>query len=297
MAKQKRKMNWVWWSSSVASEKSRLKPIGALPGPSQPVASGRPGRPEKTFEDLRSFYKKKVDANLLGMGLSCHFFIPGYVSWNVQCVYDEFKAQLGLLVDMPKQQSGNTNDGNTARKFFRNAEKSAEVNRSTGAESDTEENLTDDEYYDWEKQFSGLSKFKTVQIFENFGSTIRVNFDPPLAIFRNYKRAREVYRGRVLSLVYEDPNFLRNVWLSDKSYIHLNGYINRQTTQFLGFERPDVIVEKPLHSERVTIWCVVSGHGIIGFYFVEDEDKHEICRCTDNGFSRMAQRAIKPDAS
>ncbi|KAF2897853.1 hypothetical protein ILUMI_08324 [Ignelater luminosus] len=28
---------------------------------------------------------------------------------------------------MPKQQSGNTNDGNTARKFFRNAEKSAEI--------------------------------------------------------------------------------------------------------------------------------------------------------------------------
>lgn len=38
-----------------------------------------------------------------------------------------FREQLGLLVDMPKQIAGNTNDGNTARKFFRNAEISAEI--------------------------------------------------------------------------------------------------------------------------------------------------------------------------
>ncbi|KAF2884924.1 hypothetical protein ILUMI_21243 [Ignelater luminosus] len=90
------------------------------------------------------------------------------------------------------------------------------------------------------------------------------------------KRAREVYCERVLSLVYENPNFLRNAWFSDKSHIHLNSYINRQTTRFLGFERPDVIAEKSLHSERVTTWCAVSGHGIICPYFVEDENEHPV---------------------
>ncbi|KAF2884183.1 hypothetical protein ILUMI_22010 [Ignelater luminosus] len=34
--------------------------------------------------------------------------------------------------------------------------------------------------------------------------------------------------------------------------------------------------KKPLHSERVTIWCAVSGHGIIGPYLVEREDEHPI---------------------
>lgn len=38
-----------------------------------------------------------------------------------------FKKEFGLLVDMPKQQAGNTNDGNTARTFFRNAKKSSEI--------------------------------------------------------------------------------------------------------------------------------------------------------------------------
>lgn len=42
-------------------------------------------------------------------------------------VQEKFRRELGILVDMPKQQAGNTNDGNTARIFFRNAEKSSEI--------------------------------------------------------------------------------------------------------------------------------------------------------------------------
>ncbi|KAF2891409.1 hypothetical protein ILUMI_14764 [Ignelater luminosus] len=75
-----------------------------------------------------------------------------------------------------------------------------------------------------------------------------------------------------------------------KSHIHLNGYINRQTTRFLGFEHPDVIAEKSLHSERVTTWCAVSGHGIICPYFVEDENEHPV---TVNQ-KRYKENNIKP---
>lgn len=39
----------------------------------------------------------------------------------------DFRNELGLLIDMPTQQAGNTNDGNTARRFFRNAEKTSEI--------------------------------------------------------------------------------------------------------------------------------------------------------------------------
>jgi hypothetical protein len=48
---------------------------------------------------------------------------------------------------------------------------------------------------------------------------------------------------------------------------------DRQKTRFLGFERPDVIVQKPLcSSSSSTIWCAVSAHGIIGPYLIEDEE-------------------------
>ncbi|KAF2900536.1 hypothetical protein ILUMI_05650 [Ignelater luminosus] len=56
-----------------------------------------------------------------------HLRLSPLYSWIRQYVQDEFKPHLGLLVDMSKQQSGNTNDGNTARKFSGNAEKSAEI--------------------------------------------------------------------------------------------------------------------------------------------------------------------------
>ena len=62
---------------------------------------------------------------------------------------------------------------------------------------------------------------------------------------------------------------------SDESHIHLNGYINRQTTHFLEFARTDVI-QKPLHRAQVTIWCAVSEHRILGPYFVEDDAQNPL---------------------
>lgn len=40
---------------------------------------------------------------------------------------DSFKSEMGLLVDVPKAGFGNTNDGNTSRKFFADPEKSAAI--------------------------------------------------------------------------------------------------------------------------------------------------------------------------
>lgn len=42
-------------------------------------------------------------------------------------IQEKFKQEMGLIVDRPKAGGGNTNDGNTARRFFRNSVKSAEI--------------------------------------------------------------------------------------------------------------------------------------------------------------------------
>ena len=42
-------------------------------------------------------------------------------------IQKEFKEQLGLVVDVPKQGAGNTNDGNTARRFFENSDISSKI--------------------------------------------------------------------------------------------------------------------------------------------------------------------------
>jgi hypothetical protein len=42
-------------------------------------------------------------------------------------VQSEYKQQMGLLIDVVKQGFGTTNDGNTARRFFREYEKTAQI--------------------------------------------------------------------------------------------------------------------------------------------------------------------------
>jgi len=48
-------------------------------------------------------------------------------------IQEQFRSQLGLLVDAPKANFGNTNDGNTSRRFFENYEISAAI---TGIDKD-----------------------------------------------------------------------------------------------------------------------------------------------------------------
>ena len=105
------------------------------------------GAQPSEMNNLRTLSQKNVQQNFLAFGLSpLHSRIRFYECilhisyrldikmWQVRGienkakleekekkVQEEFRGQLGLLVDMPEQQSGNTNDGNTARKFFRNA--------------------------------------------------------------------------------------------------------------------------------------------------------------------------------
>ncbi|XP_036148284.1 uncharacterized protein LOC118647442 [Monomorium pharaonis] len=50
-----------------------------------------------------------------------------------KCIQDQLRQRLGLIVDMPKQGSGNTNDGNSARRFFENPVVSSQI---TGVDKD-----------------------------------------------------------------------------------------------------------------------------------------------------------------
>lgn len=53
-------------------------------------------------------------------------------------------------------------------------------------------------------------------------------------------------------------------------------YINPQTTLFLEFERLDVILERRLHSVRVTTCCRVYSHKTVDPYIVEDNNQNAL---------------------
>lgn len=44
-----------------------------------------------------------------------------------QKIQDRFKNETGLLIDMPKSNYGNTNDGNTSRRFFENPQLASDI--------------------------------------------------------------------------------------------------------------------------------------------------------------------------
>ncbi|KAJ4443060.1 hypothetical protein ANN_04710 [Periplaneta americana] len=84
------------------------------------------------------------------------------------------------------------------------------------------------------------------------------------------------YCAHVLACLYEDEHSLDNWWLSDECHVLLSGHINKQNIRFLGWEKPDEYLQRPLHSEKVTVWSAISSHGVIGPYFTENDNGETI---------------------
>ena len=59
---------------------------------------------------------------------------------------------------------------------------------------------------------------------------------------------------------------------SDEAHFHLSGFVNKQNFRYWSDENPQQLVQQPLHSKRVTVWCAVGSVGVIGPYFFEEGD-------------------------
>ena len=49
--------------------------------------------------------------------------------------------------------------------------------------------------------------------------------------------------------------FHKKIIMSDEAHLHLGGYVNKQNCRIWGSEHPKMIIEQPLYSHRVTVWC------------------------------------------
>lgn len=61
------------------------------------------------------------------------------------------------------------------------------------------------------------------------------------------------------------------IWFSDEAHFTLNRYVNKQNMRFWGTSKPDFYEERPLHSQKVTVWAALSSAGIIGPFFYEED--------------------------
>ena len=79
---------------------------------------------------------------------------------------------------------------------------------------------------------------------------------------------------------------------SDEAHFHLSSYVNKQNFRYWSGSNPRSLHEKPLHSERVTVWCAVANSGVWGPYFFEKEEK--VVSVTSSRYVQMLQNFLKP---
>ncbi|ENN70169.1 hypothetical protein YQE_00020, partial [Dendroctonus ponderosae] len=53
----------------------------------------------------------------------------------------------------------------------------------------------------------------------------------------------------------------------DEAQFFLSGFVNKQNCRIWENENPRVIVEKPMHPERVTVWYGLWVDNVMGPYF------------------------------
>lgn len=73
-----------------------------------------------------------------------------------------------------------------------------------------------------------------------------------------------------------DPYFHQKILFSDEAHFWLNGYVNKQNCRIWSDENPEAFIEKPLHPEKLTVWCTLWAGGIIGPYFFKDNDGQNV---------------------
>ena len=65
-------------------------------------------------------------------------------------------------------------------------------------------------------------------------------------------------------VLVDERKFFGKIFFSDEAHFTLGGYINKQNCRIWSSEDRQVIEERPLHPQKVTLWCALWSEGMIG---------------------------------
>jgi len=66
-----------------------------------------------------------------------------------------------------------------------------------------------------------------------------------------------------------DDSVISTVRTANEAHFHLSGYVNKQNYRYWAPENPQELCQRPVHSERLTVWCGIASFGVLGPYFFE----------------------------
>ncbi|GFX54837.1 DUF4817 domain-containing protein [Trichonephila clavipes] len=88
-------------------------------------------------------------------------------------------------------------------------------------------------------------------------------FSVSLAFHQNDHQARRRFVEWAENEIAVVPNFHKRILFSDEAHFWLNGYVNNQNCRIWSEANPQVYVETPLHTEKLTVWCALWAGGIL----------------------------------
>ncbi|GFS81773.1 putative transposable element [Trichonephila clavipes] len=100
--------------------------------------------------------------------------------------------------------------------------------------------------------------------------------DNLVALHFKYDQARRRFVEWAQNEIAVVPDFQKRILFSDEAHFWLNGYVNKQNCRIWSEANPQVYVETPLHPEKLTVWCALWAGGIIGPYFVKNDEGHSV---------------------
>ena len=71
-------------------------------------------------------------------------------------------------------------------------------------------------------------------------------------------------------ILEKGENILNHTFFSDEAWFHLSGYMNSQNSIAWSTVNPHALFQKPLHDQKVGVWCALSRRRIIGPIFFEN---------------------------
>ena len=75
-------------------------------------------------------------------------------------------------------------------------------------------------------------------------------------------RARRTFGELAENEIAADSNFHKKILFTDEAHFWLNGNVNKQNCRIWTEDNPQVIVQTPLHPEKLTVWCTLWSGGI-----------------------------------
>ncbi|GFW32703.1 piggyBac transposable element-derived protein 4-like [Trichonephila clavipes] len=104
---------------------------------------------------------------------------------------------------------------------------------------------------------------RTLPQIRTFQVPLKGGYNNLVELHFKYDQARRRYVEWAQNKIAVVPDFHKRILFSDEVHFWLNGYVNKQNCRIWNEANPQLYVEKPLHPEKLTVWCALWAGGIL----------------------------------